>query len=169
MNLYELTGELATLESVMEPDENGEIGITDEQLEAYLDLKSGSALKAQNTVHFIRNLESRSESVDSEIKRLTVYKRTCENAVKRIKEYALFCLQGAGLKFIGEKPFSINRQKNSQPAVIVPDGLDLSTWDDRFKKVTVEPNKKAILEAWKAEEPIPANVEIFEGEHIRIR
>lgn len=169
MNLYELTTDLARLESALEPDEQGEIHVDDIDLESYLNLKDATVEKVANVVKFIRNLETHADSLDSEAKRLTARKRACANLIDRIKGYALYCMQANGLKVIGDKPFSLTRNRNSAPSVIVPDNTDLSTWEDRFKVVKVEPNKREIAAAWKADEPIPGNVEIVELEHVRIR
>jgi hypothetical protein len=156
----------AILEASVDP-ETGEVREFDP--DAYLSLKDGATVKAASLTKVVLSAKAGAESIDTEIKRLTRIKRTYENVEKRLKDYALWCMQAMGVKTLGEKPYSLNRQRNSQPAVIVPDGLDLSTWDERFIRRTVEPNRAAIIEAWKADEPIPANVEVVEGEHVRIR
>ncbi len=149
------------LQASIDPETGEYIPPSDEALEEFFHLSDLNLAKAAAVAHIIHNAEADSKQFHKAM-------LACSGTVKRLKEYVLSCLNILGMKSIGEHPFSLNVQA-SPVSVDVPDGLDLSTWEDKFKRVKVEPNKVAILAAWKAGEPIPANVEIVEGEHIRIR
>jgi hypothetical protein len=169
-SLVAYADELSFIEQLMEASVDPETGeVKDFDPALYIDLMDGAVAKATSLSKVVLMAKGQEEVLKQEIDRLTRIKRASGNIQERLKTYALYCMQVMGVKSLGEKPYSLNRQRNSQASVNVPEDLDLSTWEEKFITRTVVPNKRAILEAWKAGENFPANVEINEGEHVRIR
>jgi len=173
ITLYNLADEMAMFNSLIEATTNPETGeivsIDDAILEQIIGNVTAFQQKAEAVAKVCLNAKGEAEKITTEIARLTTVKRVYENMETRLKEYAKACLQITHMDEIGTKPYSFKLWKNSQLSVMVPENETFETWDDKFKRVKIEPDKKAIAAAWKADEPIPASVEIEEGYHVRIR
>lgn len=93
MSLYELTSDL---EEVMEL-------LTQEDLpyeqwkEIFEHLMGMIESKSENTIKYIRNIESRIAVAKAEEERLKSYRQTEEKKLKRLKDYMIMCLQRANL------------------------------------------------------------------------
>lgn len=96
VSLYELTNDL---EEIMEL-------LTEEDLpyeqwkELYDQLMELITNKSENTIKYIRNIESRVAIAKAEEDRLKSYRQTEEKKLKRLKEYMVMCLKQANINKI---------------------------------------------------------------------
>lgn len=93
VSLYELTNDLEEMmELIMQED------LPNEQWkEVYTHLMSLIEEKSENTIKYIRNIESRIAVAKSEEDRLKSYRQSEEKKLKRLKEYMVLCLQKANI------------------------------------------------------------------------
>lgn len=118
MKLYELTQNYRNLESLL--DNLGEQeGLTVEMIHGALgQVEDDINTKIENTCKFIKEIEADSIGIDEEIKRLSVLKKQKENAVKKLKEYVEFEMNGIGLNKVEGKLFKISFRKSKVVKVI---------------------------------------------------
>lgn len=186
LTLYDAADELQMWTALLDAaydEETGEYeNIDPSALERIIELTDTTATKGTAISKVLINFKAEIEKVKVERKRLQNIERVLSNAEQALKDYAVACMQRMQVDRIGDtKGFTLCRQRNSQ--VSVQDGfgnaLDetwsrknepmIKEWDERFYEIRLIAKASAIRDAWKADEPFPANVEIVEGEHIRVR
>lgn len=118
MKLYELTQNYRNLESLL--DNLGEQeGLTVEMIHGALgQVEDDINTKIENTCKFIKEIEADSIGIDEEIKRLSALKKQKENAVKKLKEYVEFEMNGIGLNKVEGKLFKISFRKSKVVKVL---------------------------------------------------
>lgn len=134
----------------------------------------------------LRLLDSRQQKVDSiymflkkldgdELfaKELFAAAKARLDRVRRLREttksYFLHLMQkGVIPNRLDGQVYSIRQQRNSVPTVEVADVAPVASWPERFQKVSIEADTKAIAEAFKAEEPLPDGVSVAYGSHLRL-
>ncbi len=118
MKLYELTQNYRNLESLL--DNLGEQeGLTVEMIHGALgQVEDDINTKIENTCKVIKEIEADSIGIDEEIKRLAALKKQKENAVKKLKEYVEFEMNGIGLTKVEGKLFKISFRKSKVVKVI---------------------------------------------------
>lgn len=118
MKLYELTQNYRNLESLL--DNLGEQeGLTVEMIHGALGkVEDDINDKIENTCKVIKEIEADSIGIDEEIKRLSALKKQRENAVKNLKEYVEFEMNGIGLTKIEGKLFKISFRKSKVVKVL---------------------------------------------------
>ncbi|MDH5085844.1 siphovirus Gp157 family protein [Clostridium perfringens] len=118
MKLYELTQNYRNLESLL--DNLGEQeGLTVEMIHGALgQVEDDINTKIENTCKVIKEIEADSIGIDEEIKRLSALKKQKENAVKKLKEYVEFEMDGIGLNKVEGKLFKISFRKSKVVKVL---------------------------------------------------
>lgn len=118
MKLYELTQNYRNLESLL--DNLGEQeGLTVEMIHGALgQVEDDINTKVENTCKVIKEIEADSIGIDEEIKRLSALKKQKENAVKKLKEYVEFEMNGIGLTKVEGKLFKISFRKSKVVKVL---------------------------------------------------
>ena len=118
MKLYELTQNYRNLESLL--DNLGEQeGLTVEMIHGALgQVEDDINTKIENTCKVIKEIEADSIGIDEEIKRLSALKKQKENAVKKLKEYVEFEMNGIGLNKVEGKLFKISFRKSKVVKVL---------------------------------------------------
>lgn len=118
MKLYELTQNYRNLESLL--DNLGEQeGLTVEMIHGALgQVEDDIHTKIENTCKVIKEIEADSIGIDEEIKRLSALKKQKENAVKKLKEYVEFEMNGIGLNKVEGKLFKISFRKSKVVKVL---------------------------------------------------
>ena len=118
MKLYELTQNYRNLESLL--DNLGEQeGLTVEMIHGALgQVEDDINTKIENTCKVIKEIEGDSIGIDEEIKRLSALKKQKENAVKKLKEYVEFEMNGIGLNKVEGKLFKISFRKSKVVKVL---------------------------------------------------
>lgn len=177
-SLYELTAEFQLILAQLDT-EDGEIPA---DLDARLDEIAGDfADKIDSVLRARVNLTAQADGAAVELKRLTELIRRLTGRADWLKGYVFTAMLATGQQKLETKLFKLGIQA-SPPTVKVDDGLDAATLPAGFQRTrpaTVEPDKAAMLVAWKAwralpEEtrgpsPLPAGVTVIENTHLRIR
>ena len=155
--LYEIDSELTQLESAL-IEAGGEI--TDEVNERFDDLLQMREEKVAGYVAVIRRLETSAEAYASEAKRLSGGARTMQNSADRLKQRLLDAMTARGDQEYETPLGRVRTYPGSARSVTVlvdPDDLP-----DRFKRVTVAPDKRALADALKAHDPDVIRLAEFE-------
>lgn len=118
MKLYELTQNYRNLESLLDNLGDQE-GLTVEMIHGALgEVEDDINIKIENTCKVIKEIEADSIGIDEEIKRLSALKKQKENAVKKLKEYVEFEMNGIGLNKVEGKLFKISFRKSKVVKVL---------------------------------------------------
>lgn len=164
MTLYELTNDyLRLLEMAQDPD------VDEQALKDTMEALDGEIeAKADGYAIVLKELTSKEQLLDDEIKRLQARKKTIQNNEKNIKVNLEDAMRMTGKTKFKTERFSFGIQKNP-PSVELVDDLDLSLIPDDYLTYA-EPtvNKKAVLETLKAGVELGwATIKQTEGVRIR--
>ena len=165
MKLYELTQNYRNLESLL--DNLGEQeGLTVEMIHGALgQVEDDINTKIENTCKVIKEIEADSIGIDEEIKRLSALKKQKENAVKKLKEYVEFEMNGIGLTKVEGKLFKISFRKSKVVKV-----LDETKIPKEFIKVkTTESISKTDLAKALKNGEIIEGAELVENKSLQIK
>ena len=156
--LYAIDAELAELErALIEAD--GEI--TDEVNERFDDLLQMREDKVGGYVAVLRRLETSAEAYGAEAKRLAAGARVMQNSADRLKQRLLDAMTARGDTEYETPLGRVRAYPGSARSVTVlgePDDLP-----ERFKRVTVSPDKRALSDALKAQDPEAIRYAEFEA------
>lgn len=160
MKLYEITREALELASLLETDE-----LTPE-LEAALHINQFQLQeKAANYAKVIANIQSDSDAIDAEIKRLKAMKETKDRAVNRLKEALREAMMVSGIDKIESPLFKLSLRRSEAVEVDVVEALPN---DFVTRKVVVTADKVSIKEAIKRGENI-TGARIIENFNLQIK
>ena len=160
MNLYEIAGQYrAVLE--MEPENDDELAA---QMNALDELGGELTVKAENIVHYMRNLSSEADALKAEEDKLYQKRKAIENKHDRLKNYLAVQLYLAGIRELKAGIFKLRFQPTT-PAISI---IDESAIPEKFWIVKREVSKASIKDAIKAGEEVPG-IEIQRGEALVIR
>lgn len=141
MNLYEITREAQELAFLLETDE-----LTPELEEALVINQDQLQTKAGNYAKVIANIQSDSDSIEYEIKRLKAMKETKDRSINRLKEALRYAMLVSGIEKIESDLFKISLRRSEAVEVDVLEALP-----NEFVNVknVVTADKLAIKEAIK--------------------
>ena len=160
MNLYEITREAQELASLLETEE-----LTPE-LEAALVINQDQLqTKAGNYAKVITNIQSDSDSIDAEIKRLKAMKETKDRALNRLKDALREAMLVSGIDKIESSLFKLSLRRSESVEVDIVDTLP-SEFINIKNVVTAD--KVAIKEAIKRGENI-TGARIIENFNLQIK
>lgn len=159
MRLYEISEGYTRLQLRAEDGEDiaDELALLDGELSA----------KAQGVLHVLRNLEGDALAVEAEIARLSARKLAAENNAKRIREYLRSSMEKSGLTRVQGPAFSVSLSDGPE-RVEVDDAALLPEAYVRTK-TTSEPNKAAILAAYKTTGEVIPGTRIERGTRLVIK
>ena len=147
MKLYELTAQHKELQSLADDGDLGTaIADTMEALEGEFEDKALSLIRV------VKNMDSDSEALDAEIKRLHARQKTIANTQESMREYLRMNMEASGITKIDCPLFTITLAKGrdvlqiTDPDIIPTDYLNIKT--------SVTPMKKEILDALKKGEDV---------------
>lgn len=156
--LYELNNDYMQVQQMIEDGAEG----LDDTLEA---LQDAIEDKLEGVGKVMKNLEGEVTALKAEEKRLADKRKTIENNIKRLKEYAQDSMLATGNKKVKTHLFSFNIQNNPPAVNVVDEQLIPKNF---YEEVAPRLNKKTLLEKLKAGESVPG-VEMKQTESIRIR
>ena len=159
-NLYEITREALELASLLETDE-----LTPELEAALLINQDQLQAKAGNYAKVITNIQSDSDAIDAEIKRLKAMKDTKDRAVNRLKEALREAMMVSGIDKIESPLFKLSLRRSEAVEVDVVEALPN---DFVTRKVVVTADKVSIKEAIKRGENI-TGARIIENFNLQIK
>lgn len=118
MNLYEITREAQELAFLLETDE-----LTPELEEALVINQDQLQTKAGNYAKVIANIQSDSDSIEYEIKRLKAMKETKDRSINRLKEALRYAMLVSGIEKIESDLFKISLRRSEAVEVDVLEAL----------------------------------------------
>ena len=160
MNLYEITREAQELAFLLESDE-----LTPELEAALLINQDQLQAKAGNYAKVIANIQSDSDSIDAEIKRLKAMKDTKDRSISRLKEALRDAMLVSGIDKIESSLFKLSLRRSEAVEVDVVEALP-----NAFQNVknVVTADKVAIKEAIKRGENV-MGARIVENFNLQIK
>ena len=160
MNLYEITREAQELAFLLESDE-----LTPELEAALLINQDQLQAKAGNYAKVIANIQSDSDSIDAEIKRLKAMKDTKDRSISRLKEALRDAMLVSGIDKIESSLFKLSLRRSEAVEVDVVEALP-----NAFQNVknVVTADKLAIKEAIKRGENV-MGARIVENFNLQIK
>jgi hypothetical protein len=138
--LYEITSEIKEIESLDFDDET----IADTLAAVQGEFKT----KATAVLMVIGNYQADVDSIDAQIERLKLRKKTMENQRERLRDYLLTNMEASGITKIECPYFTASIRKGSESVQILNE--DQIPDDYMTTKVSISPDKKAIADAIKA-------------------
>jgi seryl-tRNA synthetase len=160
MNLYEITREAQELAFLLETDE-----LTPELEAALLINQDQLQAKAGNYAKVIANIQSDSDSIDAEIKRLKAMKDTKDRSISRLKEALRDAMLVSGIDKIESSLFKLSLRRSEAVEVDVVEALPSSF---QSVKNVVTADKLAIKEAIKRGENV-MGARIVENFNLQIK
>lgn len=147
--LYEIKNNLLELSSIDADSEDMKEAIKN-TLEA---VEGEFNEKAVSVVHYIKNLDSDAEAIDTEIKRLSARKKAISAKQEAIKDYLRFNMDATGIKKIECPLFTISSVAGREIVSIDEEALI----PDEFIEIksVIQPRKADILKALKAGNEVP--------------
>lgn len=164
LRLYDIVDQLAEIEAQLE--ENG--GELTPEIETRLDsLEADFEAKVERICGWRANLVATAKAYQEEADRLAARAKTLARTADGLRRYLQVQLERAGRTKLEAGTWRLAIQPNSQPSVIVtvePDRLP-----ECFRRVTVDVDRRSLLDAVKAGGNLPAGVVVTRGHHLRIR
>ena len=122
--------------------------------------------KHEGYVHVIKNAEAAADACYKEANAFYARNKALKGLASRLKDTLMADLHQHGERRTTAGKFSIARQKNSQPSVIL--NISAEALPTEFQRLTIEADKTALKDALKDGTEIDG-VSLETGEHIRIR
>lgn len=162
--LYEIASEFRkafeTYEYIDDLDEAEQEAAREGWFEALSDMEDDVQDKAVNVGKYIKNLTAEVDAIKAEEAKLKARRQTKENAVERMKNYLLNCLDTACLKKIETAQIAISVRSNAE-SVSIADTAGFIKWaqdtdnDDLLRYKAPEVDKTAVKAALKCGAQIP--------------
>jgi len=162
VTLYSLADEWNTLVALLEKPEVDHAAVDLELERVARDIRA----KAFGLAVIIQSMDHKAGRLKEEEQRLYAKRKAAENTAERLRAYALAQLQAMSLERLDYGTHTLSRVLNP-PSVNV---LDAAAVPHEFErtKITVETDKRAILEHFKTTGEIVAGVEIVRTERLSI-
>jgi hypothetical protein len=151
--------------------------LTEELQQALAETEQSIASKVDGYNHIIASFDAKAEIIDKEIKRLTLLKKTAENASKRIKQhvcdtmgmFGIEKLEGAYCKMTRAKSTKTEVNEEQITAAFINGLQTLNESLPSYITADFKINKTALKDYIKEEGITPAGVEFVENWSLRIR
>jgi hypothetical protein len=121
--------------------------------------------KAENICRYRVGLCAAAEGIDAEIRRLTAMRDGHIRRAEWLKSYLFAAMQSLGLERLDTKLFKLWIQKNGRPTIECA-GSDSP---EGYQRVVVSFDGEKAYEDWKAGKPLPPEIVVREGYHLRIK
>lgn len=163
--LYEITGDLLTLQEMLEDS------VDDQCLLDTLDAVQGEyEIKLEAYCKVIKNLEADMDALKAESDRLSAKRKVLENNVARLKKAMFDSMKTTGTDKVKGQLFTVAIQRNGgKIPVIQAENADLSILPDQLVVVTEKPNLDAIRETLEAGLTVEGFTLGERGESLRIK
>lgn len=164
-SLYEVTGDLLQLQSMLEDDVDPEV--LADTLEA---VQGEYEIKLESYCKVIKNLEADVVGIKAEVDRLSNKRKVLENNIDRLKKAMFDSMKATDTPKVKGQLFTVAIQKNGGklPVLVSPDA-DLSILPDQLVVITEKPNLDAIREVLERDIPVEGFTLGERGESLRIK
>lgn len=158
--LYQITGDVLTLQEMLESDEYDEEVINTTLESVMYDLDD----KADDYVKVIRNMEARVDAISNEQERLAASKKVLKNGIQRMKDAIKNSMEVTGKKKAGNI-FTISLRNNAKQ---LPKNITYKDVPEEYwKPIDPEVDRKKLLADVKA--GIVDNIELVQSKSIMIK
>jgi hypothetical protein len=165
-SLFEIANEFAAaFNALSEAGEEGDGEIPNDLATAFDRVEMEIGKKLDNCYKVLRTLETDAAAADEELDRLTRLVTARRRRAEWFKRYVLDSMIAAGVRKHESATCMMRVQRNSQPSVRL-EGEVVPVQFMRVKTVCELDSKKAVS-AWKDGEPLPDQVLVIEGCHLR--
>ena len=152
--LYELTEQFQSICDILESLEDEQIppelsSAVDELLQQKDEAKADLYNKIDQSISLIKHLEMFAEMREKKAKRTAELAKRDRNKIDFLRNRLIDHLTATGQDKVKTPKYSIGVRKASQAPLVVKGSID--DLPDEFKKVTIEPDKKALRDAIKSE------------------
>jgi hypothetical protein len=162
MKLYELSNEVLFLLDALSVD--GELSPeAEERLDA---LHTALEDKADAIACVVRELEADAAGYAVEAKRFGALAAATTRQAERLKAYLKTTLERLGIVKLKTPRFVLSVQKNATPCVRLADGAAVPAG---YERTRIELDGAKILADYHAGRPLPADVTVEHGTHLRMR
>lgn len=155
--LYALADQYRVLQERLDDGEDVSDALA--QLDGALEQKSLAIM------HAMRNLDAEVEAFKTEEQRLAARRKTLEAQRTKLKEYVLRCMQDANVLKLKAGTFQLAVREDPEHVVIEDEGLI----PDTYMRVKREPNKSAILDAYRTTGELVPGTRVERGHSLRTR
>lgn len=166
-SLYEVTGEILQLQSMLEDDIDPEVlADTLEGVQGEYEIKLEAYCKV------IKNLEGDVTSIKAEVDRLSTKRKTLENNIERLKKAMFDSMKATNTSKVKGTLFTVAIQKNGgkNPIIYDKDNKDITlTLPDNLVNIVETPNLEAIREVLEAGKTVNGFSLGERGESLRIK
>lgn len=166
-SLYEVTGEILQLQSMLEDDIDPEVlADTLEGVQGEYEIKLEAYCKV------IKNLEGDVTSIKAEVDRLSTKRKTLENNIERLKKAMFDSMKATNTSKVKGTLFTVAIQKNGgkNPIIYDKDNKDITlTLPDNLVNIVETPNLEAIRELLEAGKTVNGFSLGERGESLRIK
>lgn len=165
MKLYEIPAVYESLLSTVQ--ETGELT---PEVEKLLDeITDELKVKIDAVLCVYRGYEAEADVLKAEADRLLHHARVAAANAERLKLYAKVTLERMRVPKLRTVKFRVRIQENN-PSVVIEETVDVEALPDKFKVVTTAPSKKAMMQAHKNGEALPAGCTVKKvGTHIVVQ
>lgn len=151
--LYKLTEQFQNICNILESLEDEQIppelsSAVDELLAQKNEAKADLYDKIDNYISLIKHLEMFAEMREKEAKRMAEQAKRDRSKIDFLKRRLIEHFQSTGTDKIKTSKYSLGVRKASQAPLVVKGSIN--DLPDEFKKVTIEPDKKALRDAIKS-------------------
>lgn len=159
LSLFEISNDIS---EILGSEEWG-----DETLGKLETLNMALEKKAENVIHYSRNLDGFIDAAGDEIKRLQARKKAAENRKAQMMDYVKGCLEAVDRTDLEAGTFKLKIQQNNHKCVI-EDELAIPAKYFVVVPQTTSIDRKALLDDMKAGEEVPG-ASMVRGTSLRVR
>ena len=149
MKLYEITEQHKQLETLAENDDGT---LAEALADTFESIEGDFQEKSLSLITVVRNMETDTDAIDTEIKRLQARKKTIANTQDSMREYLRVNMEATGISKISCPLFTITLAKGRD--IVQVDNEEIIPADYQNIKTSISPDKPAILKALKAGDEI---------------
>lgn len=164
-SLYELTGDMLTLQSMLEDDVDPEV-----LADTFEAVKGEYSIKLECCAKVVKNIESDINAIKTEIDRLTKKRKTLENNIESLKSNMFNSMKATDTTKVKGTVFTVAIQKNGGVLPVIADTeANTDELPDDLVVITEKANIDAIRKALEAGKTVPHYSLGERGESLRIK
>jgi hypothetical protein len=164
LTLYQLTSDLLAAQNAL-ADSDFDLETINDTLEG---LQGEVVQKMEGCIAISRNLESLAAQIKAAEEQMAARRKTLENRATWLKEYVRGAMEASGISKV-ECPYFRATIKVNPPSVVIDNFQAVPPGFMRYPPAPAPmPDKIAIIEAWKRDEPVPGT-HLEQGRRLEVR
>jgi hypothetical protein len=164
LTLYALTNDLLAAQNAL-AESDFDLETINDTLEG---LQGEVVQKMEGCIAISRNLESLAAQIKAAEDQMAARRKTLENRAAWLKEYVRGAMEASGISKV-ECPYFRATIRQNPPSVVIDALQEIPPGYLRYPEAPPpSPDKKAILEAWKRDEPVPGT-HLEQGRRLEVK